>query len=164
MPDSRRSTACICRGVCGAATRVSELFCARWRLSLRSPFGRELDEEREFLRRGILILDSVRIVESDKLYVGRPNAIAVGANRTVFISDIAERRVVRVDGVGRVGILARNGGGPGEVTNPTSVAVVGDAIVVIKNTGRRRLEYFDARTSQFRGGLLMNWPAASLSA
>ena len=42
--------------------------------------------------------------------------------------------------------------------------MVGDAIVVIKNTGRRRLEYFDARTSQFRGGLLMNWPAASLSA
>ncbi len=112
----------------------------------------------------LVFLDSTRIIENDKVYVGRPNSIAAAADRTVFISDIADRKVVRVDRQGRLTIVAHRGDGPGEVTNPTSVAVLGDTMVVIKNTGRRRLEYFDAKTLLFHGGVLVNWPSLNLSA
>jgi hypothetical protein len=112
----------------------------------------------------LVFLDSVRIEESDSILVAKPNAIAIGGDGTMFISDYGERRVLQVGRDGRgLRVLARTGGGPGEVSSPSSLAVIGDSLLVVSNTAKR-LEFFDAvrgtyRSSQpvnFLGGLLGN--------
>ena len=97
-------------------------------------------------------LDSIRIHETEHLYVGRPNGLAVSERGDVYVSDIADRRVLRIKRSGDLTIVAGRGGGPGEVTSPTAVTLIGDSILVVRNAGRRRLELFDVRTGKFAGG------------
>ena len=99
------------------------------------------------------MIDSTLIVESERLYVGKPNAIAVGAEGTVFISDIADRKVIRVDRDGRnLMVVASRGGGPGEVASPTSLALIGDSLLAVKNVGAKRIELFELAPLRYRGG------------
>ncbi len=108
-------------------------------------------------------LDSVRVKESEQVYVGRPNAMAVGRNAQVFVSDIADRKVIRIDRAGEIRLVAGRGGGPGEVSGPTAVAVLGDSMLVVRNTGRRRLELFDITTLRFRGSITLTGASTGLS-
>ena len=64
----------------------------------------------------LVLIDSVAIVETDSVFVGRPNAIAVDATGRLYIPDGAAKRVLRVDrdGSGLVP-MTREGSGPGEV-------------------------------------------------
>ncbi len=112
----------------------------------------------------ISLIDSVRIQESDSLYVGRPNAIALGPDGSVFISDIAEHKILRVarTGEGLVRVAGR-GGGPGEVSSPSSITILGDGILAVLN-GRKRIEWFDLATLRYRSTLRITSPATSFAA
>jgi hypothetical protein len=109
-------------------------------------------------------IDSTQIWETEQSFIGKPNAIALGPDGTVFISDVAERRVVRVDrDGGRFTVVAAKGGGPGEVAGATSLAVVGDTLLVIKNAARGQLEYFALPSLTYRGSVRIDFPSTSLS-
>ena len=62
----------------------------------------------------LTLMDSVRVIEIDRLDVGKPNAIAVAPDGAVFISDVSARRVLRADRKGVLAIVAPHGGEPGE--------------------------------------------------
>ncbi len=111
----------------------------------------------------LTLMDSVRVIETERLDVGTPNAIAVAPDGAVFISDVSARRVLRADRKGVLAIVAPHGGGPGEVEVSTALAVLGDSLLVVKNSGRRRFELFDLRTLKFRTGIFANWKSTSLS-
>lgn len=99
----------------------------------------------------LAVIDSVRIQESDSLYIATINAIAVAPDGSVFISDSKERQVLHVahDGSGLT-IIAGRGGGPGEVSDPTSLAVLGDSLLVVQNGGRKRLALFALNPLKYR--------------
>lgn len=89
----------------------------------------------------LAVIDSVRIQESESLYVGRPNAVAVSPNGSVFISDFAERTILRASRAGdNLTLVAARGGGPGEVSSPTSLAILGDTLLAVQNAGGKRIE------------------------
>ena len=111
----------------------------------------------------VTLIDSVRITESEQLYVGMPNDVAAGANGTVFISDVKEHRVLRVDATGHPSIVASNGGGPGEVTQPIGLAVVGDSMLAVKNAGQRMIALFDLAPVRFRGNLPVAFRTSAIS-
>lgn len=112
----------------------------------------------------LVVMDSVRIQESDRQYVGEPNAIAVGNDGSVFISDVRERKVVRVSRDGsHTDLVAGRGGGPREVSPPTSFAVLGDSLLVVQNAGRKRLELFALQPLQCRETVTMLRPTGNIS-
>lgn len=102
----------------------------------------------------LTLLDTVRIAENDELFVGRPNAIAVGFDGTVYISDAADRVVKRVNRNGsELAVITRRGQGPGEIASPTSVAVIGDSILAINNVSATRIELFSIPDLDYRGSI-----------
>ncbi|WP_310570800.1 hypothetical protein [Gemmatimonas sp.] len=111
----------------------------------------------------ISLIDSVAVVETDSVFVGKPNAIAVDAAGRVYISDMSEKRVLRVerDGSGLVPIT-RSGGGPREVMRPTSLALVGDSVLAVQDGGQRRATLFDRTTTQPRRSIAMGWPSTTI--
>jgi len=96
----------------------------------------------------------VAVVESDSVYVGRPNAITVDAAGRDDISDWAAKRVLLVepDGWGLT-LITRVGGGPGEVQRPTSLAMVGDSVLAVYDSGQRRVVLFDRASMAARGSI-----------
>jgi hypothetical protein len=125
--------------------------------------GAEVDHAAKDGVTSIALLDSVAVGESDSVFVGKPNAIAVDAAGRVYISDASAKRVLRVerDGSGLVPIT-RSGGGPGEVMRPTSLALIGDSVLVVQDAGKRSAELFDRASLQPRGSIAMGWPSTSL--
>lgn len=109
-------------------------------------------------------LDSVRVRERDNVELGRPNAMAVTARGDAFVSDIADRKVVRISRAGDVTVVAARGAGPGEVISPTGLAMLGDSLLVVRNVGRRRLEYFEPRSGAYMGGRSYSGPSTGFSA
>ena len=113
---------------------------------------------------GLRALDSVRVREREHAELGRPNAMAVTARGDAFVSDIADRKVVRISRAGDVTVVAARGAGPGEVISPTGLAMLGDSLLVVRNVGRWRLEYFDPRSGAYRGGRSYSGPSTGFSA
>ena len=111
----------------------------------------------------IALVDSVRVQESEQLFVGFPNAIAAGPRGIVFISDLVEQKVWRVEADGRLTIVASKGGGPGEVMNPVSLTMLGDTVLAIKNSGQRNVELFDIEPQRFRVNMPIAFPTHALS-
>lgn len=107
----------------------------------------------------LVFLDSVRLEESDAILVAKPNAIAVGGDGAVFISDVGERRVLRVDRDGRnLRVIAGSGSGPGEVSSPSSLTIVGDTALVVSGGGKRLL-VFDVASGAHRSTRTVTFPA-----
>ncbi len=111
----------------------------------------------------ITVIDSVAVGETDSVFVGKPNAIAVDAAGRVYIADASTKRVLRVerDGTGLVPIT-RSGGGPGEVMRPTSLALIGDSVLAVQDAGKRSAELFDRASMQPRGSVAMGWPSTAI--
>ena len=88
-------------------------------------------------------LDSVELVESDTLFIGRPRDIAVNpADGTLFVSDGFANRVVRFDRAGRpLRSYGRAGTGPGEFVQVSKLFVI-DTLLLAGDIGRARLNLF----------------------
>ncbi len=111
----------------------------------------------------ITLIDSVRVRETEQLFVGFPNAIVTKPRGTVFISDRAEQKVLRVDIDGQLTTVASKGGGPGEVMNPVSLTVLGDTVLAVKNAGQRVIELFDLEPQRFRVNMPIPFPASAIA-
>ncbi|WP_373071011.1 hypothetical protein [Gemmatimonas sp.] len=111
----------------------------------------------------ITLIDSVAVVETDSVFVGRPNAITLDAAGRVYISDAAAKRVLRVerDGSGLTPIT-RVGAGPGEVQRPSSLAMVGDSVLAVYDGGQRRVVLFNRESMAARGSIATGGFATSI--
>ena len=111
----------------------------------------------------ITLIDSVAITETESVFVGKPNAIAVDAVGRVYISDASAKHVLRVERDGSaLTPITRSGAGPGEVMRPTSLALIGDSVLAVQDGGQRRVVLFDRASMQPRGSIAMGWPSTSI--
>ncbi len=112
----------------------------------------------------LVIIDSVRVAETDNLYVGKPNYIATGSDGTVYVSDIADRKILQIsrDGI-TLSVIASRGGGPGEVTTPASLAILGDTLLAVGDNSRRSIALFDLPSAHYRGDIPVGFRTSSLS-
>ena len=95
------------------------------------------------------LADSVVLQETDSLYLGSPGALTVTPTR-LFVSDGQSERVVSFSPEGRVvSVYGKKGKGPGELTNPGPVAVIGDSVLVVTDRSTRTLSTFDLRSGRF---------------
>ena len=112
----------------------------------------------------LALVDSVRVVESESLYVGRPNEIAVAGDGSVLVSDGAEKRIVRVSRDGSsMTLVARRGGGPTETVSPTAVETIGDSLLAVLDRGRKAVLLFDLASGAPRASFPLRGPGASFA-
>ncbi len=93
-----------------------------------------------------VLIDSVRLRDSEQAFVAEPAGVAMTGN-AIFVADAGSASVLQFarDGalVRRIG---RRGRGPGEFSAPGGMAVVGDSVLVVSDVGTGRISLFDART------------------
>ncbi|GEM_PF-530084 len=100
----------------------------------------------------LTLIDSVKVQESDSIYIGRPYTPAIDPyDGTVYVPDFFSNRVYRF---GRDGQLLRTygrpGQGPGEFRSAEMTFVLDDSTLVVDDPGQERLEFFDRHTGDFR--------------
>jgi len=96
------------------------------------------------------LIDSVRVRETEALFVGRLGDVAVGRDGHLFLVDLPESRVVEVARGGEiVRTFGKKGRGPGELDAPDALLVDGDSILIVSDRGQRILSRFSLRTGAF---------------
>lgn len=122
--------------------------------------GQRTSEQARVLR----AIESVRIAESDTLFVSRPTAIALSSKGRVYVSEDGEGRVLEIAPSGQITrVFGRKGRGPGELMSPSTVAVGGDSLLLVWDRNQHRLSFFSLRTGAHeRSHVLLgiNWPPA----
>jgi hypothetical protein len=99
------------------------------------------------------VLDSIELEQPDTLLITDASAIAATADGTLLLADGRERRLLAYDARGRLlRQIGRQGGGPGEYSSITAIALAGDSLVVVQNYGARRVEAYAIATGAHRWG------------
>lgn len=97
----------------------------------------------------LVLVDSVRLVESDTFVLARPVQVLAGPKGDVFIVDQRDARIARIDRRGRlVGWIGRSGAGPGEFRRPATMALSGDSLLSVWDLGLQRLSTWALRTGR----------------
>jgi hypothetical protein len=110
---------------------------------------------------GLRVLDSVRIQESDTLFLSRPSQMVLGPRGHVYLTESREARVLDIAPNGRVArVFGRKGRGPGEFQSTEAMAMSGDSLLAIYDHATKRVTYLDIRrwTLQRVSPLLSQWP------
>jgi hypothetical protein len=104
-------------------------------------------------------IDSVRIAENDTLLLSRPNRIVVGPRGHYFIADGGESRVLELAPSGAiVRTFGHRGRGPGEFQVPGFLALGGDSLLAVMESGQRRVIEFDLHTGNYKSSYsLIGW-------
>ena len=97
--------------------------------------------------------------------LGDVTSLAVGPDGTIYLVDgqVNELRAYDADGT-YLRTLAREGQGPGELSQPTALAVLSDGRIVVRDPGNTRLQVFSADGSEswewpvVRGGFVSSVP------
>lgn len=101
----------------------------------------------------VTIVDSVVIAEPDSLPLGEYTSYTARSSRgDLFVADMSLRKVLHFDVSGRlVGVLGRNGDGPGELRGPTSSGLLpGDSLVAVMDGVRLRIVIFGVADAAMR--------------
>jgi hypothetical protein len=78
--------------------------------------------------------------------------MVVASTGIVYVSDGAQHHAVAVDAQGHITrTFGRKGRGPGEFSVPTSVALAGDTMLLVRDAGQLRVHKFDTRTGTLIG-------------
>lgn len=73
-----------------------------------------------------------------------PTALAVGADRTVYVVDAGTCRVLRFEPQGHLlGAFGKRGTGDGEFAWPTDIAITRDGRIAVLDQGHQRVIFFD---------------------
>jgi len=103
-------------------------------------------------------IDSVLVKESEGTYLSRIGTMAVGPKGDVFVSDLAEGRILQIASTGNiVGSFARKGNGPGELSSPSATTFVGDSLFVF-DYSQKRISVFQVGTRKFIRSFTANFP------
>ena len=107
------------------------------------------------------VLDSVRIQESDTLFVSRPLHLLLGPRGHVFLTESREARILDIAPNGRIErVFGRKGKGPGEFESPAAMTSTGDTLLAVYDHGTKRVTFVDIRrwSLQRVSPLLTQWP------
>ena len=105
---------------------------------------------------GLRLLNRVRVVESDSLFLSRPTEIALGPNGHVYVTEGNEARVLDLAPNGTIArAFGRKGQGPGEFMSPSTLAVLGDSMLAVHDRAQRRLTFIALKTWKFERA----WPS-----
>jgi hypothetical protein len=112
-------------------------------------------------------VDSVRIQESDTLFVSRPSQLILGPRGHLYLTESREARVLDIGPNGRIErVFGRKGRGPGEFESPAALAMLGDTLLAVYDHATKRVTFVDLRrwTLQRVSPLLTQWlPAIKFS-
>lgn len=101
-------------------------------------------------------VDSVRVAESDTLFLARPFDLVVGPTGHYFVVDGGEARVVEITPSGRiVRVFGRRGRGPGELLIPESATIGGDSLLAVMDNGQKLVVTYSVATGMHRGSFLL---------
>lgn len=101
----------------------------------------------------LLVIDSVDLQESDSVFVSKVNAIVAQGNGRMLVADAGIGRVLEFGTDGRlVRTFGRRGKGPGELSSPSWMVVLGDSLLLVKNGPAFRIEAFDLRSGAWVWG------------
>lgn len=112
-------------------------------------------------QRGLRPLESVRIQETDTLFIAKPSRLELGARGHAYVTEFGEARVLDIGPTGRIErAFGRKGQGPGEFQSPTSIAISGDTTLAVYDHGTKRITFIDLRTWKLQrvAPLLTQWP------
>jgi|GEM_PF-2288062 len=110
--------------------------------------------------RGLRVLDSVRVLESDTLFVSRPTQMVLGARGNVYLTESREARVLDIAPTGRInGVFGRKGRGPGEFESPSAITMLGDTVLAVYDHATKRVTLIDIQrwTLKRVSPLLTQW-------
>ena len=103
-------------------------------------------------------IDSVLVKESEDTYLSRIGTMVVGPQGDVFVSDLAEGRILQIAVNGNVvGALGRKGNGPGELSSPSAMTLIGDSLFVF-DYSQKRISVFLIATRKFIRSFTANFP------
>jgi hypothetical protein len=96
-------------------------------------------------------ITTVRLIDSDTAFLGKPNSLAVSATGDIFVTDLMSRRVLRYDASGAfVQTIGRRGGGPNEFEGPVNLTSLDDSTLIIVDILRRRAVLWDLPSNSVR--------------
>jgi len=97
-------------------------------------------------------LDSVRLLEDDAFYVGRPFNLAIDDyDGSFYITDVFLNRMVRFDRDGNPRqVYGRAGAGPGELMAAALGFVLNDSTVAVTDARQALIHLFDRQSGAFR--------------
>lgn len=110
---------------------------------------------------GLDLLRRVRVVENDTLFLSRPTEIALAPTGHVYVTEANEARVLDLAPDGTIArTFGRKGQGPGEFMHPTTLAVLGDSMLVVHDRVQRRLTFLRIQTWKYDRGVSTSlvWP------
>ncbi len=100
---------------------------------------------------GLVPFASIRLTDTDSVYLANPNALGVSAKGEFFVTDVPSRRVLRFDATGAfVETIGRYGGGPNEFEGPSALTVLDDSTLAIIDILRRQAVLWDLPSSSVR--------------
>lgn len=96
--------------------------------------------------RGLRPLETVRVQESDTLFLARPALVVLGPRGHVYLMELREARILEIGPSGNIGrVFGRKGRGPGEFESPTTMTASGDSLLAVYDHAIRRVTYIDLR-------------------
>ena len=110
---------------------------------------------------GLELVSRVRVVETDALFLSRPTEIAFGPAGHVYVTEANEARVLDLAPDGTIArTFGRKGQGPGEFMHPTTLAVLGDSMLVVHDRVQRRLTFIGLKTWTYQRAVPVSlvWP------
>lgn len=95
-------------------------------------------------------VDSVTLLETDSLFLGRPVALARDAEGAFYVADNFNTRIVKYDSAGQpVLTYGSEGPGPGELQQLRGMLLTRDGVIGV-DTRARVLKLFDTKTAALR--------------
>lgn len=110
---------------------------------------------------GLDLLRRVRVAENDTLFLSRPTEIALGLDGHVYVTEANEARVLDLAPDGTIArVFGRKGQGPGEFMHPSTLAVLGDSMLVVHDRVQSRLTFLRLPTWKYDHGVPTSlvWP------
>lgn len=111
--------------------------------------------------RGLRPLESVRVQETDTLFLAQPSQFELGARGHVYVVEAREARVLDIGPSGRIErVFGRSGRGPGEFVTATSLATSGDTTLAVYDHATKRITFIDLRSWKMQrvSPMLTQWP------
>lgn len=107
--------------------------------------------------------DSVRLMESDSLFIADPASITRHADGRLVVSDVRSARVIVFDADGKPLVaLGRRGRGPGEFAAPSVVELLDDSTVAVLDVSTARVSRFNLVSGAFVNAARLPSPAIDM--
>jgi len=110
----------------------------------------------------LVAAESLRLRESDSLYIGRIGGLYTSRSGDLYVSDLFLDRVLEFDAAGRiVRVFGQKGHGPGESADVGSIVAANDSAVAVADWGSGTLNIYASRGGRYLGSAYARGRATS---